>query len=185
MFSNRTDIPFLSRRYPLGRKKRIYRQRGLPRSVPYAIFCRLPSGRKTMKPMALIVALFVAVCATSACGGGGDGSPAPVSPANVTGNWSGSWLSTTTGRSGNLTFDLTQTGLDISGTFSRSGSACFTSGDISGSINGENVTLSALFTGSLRVDFEGTVVESQMDGSYQVSGGACADDSGTWTVTKQ
>ncbi|MBI5192008.1 MAG: hypothetical protein HZA08_01045 [Nitrospirae bacterium] len=104
---------------------------------------------------------------------------------NVTGNWSGSWNSENGINGGTVSLSLSQNGSDISGTITMGGSPCFSVGNISGSVSGNNISSGAVFTGSLRVDFDGTAVGNDMNGSYAViKGGACTGDSGTWMVSK-
>lgn len=117
------------------------------------------------------------------CSGGGDSSKPPT--VNVTGNWSGSWNSGNGIDGGAVSLALTQNGSDFSGTITISGSPCFSAGNISGTVSGNNITSGAVFTGSLRVDFDGTVVGNDINGSYAViNGGACTGDSGTWMASK-
>lgn len=137
--------------------------------------------RRTMKRLILIGMM---AAAFSACGGGGGSSSSPPT-VDVTGNWAGSWLSKN-GSAGSLSIAFTQTGATLSGTVSLGGSSCFSAGNISGTVSGNNIISAGVFSGSLRVDFDGTAANNQISGSYNVeNGGACTSDTGTWTVSKQ
>jgi hypothetical protein len=48
------------------------------------------------------------------------------------------------------------------------------------------VVFGAVFAGDVEVHFEGTVREGgmTMEGTYEVSGGTCAGDTGTWRLAK-
>lgn len=122
----------------------------------------------------------------SGCGGGGGGGSSNSAPTvDATGSWSGAWLSKT-GQGGSLSVSFTQTGSNLSGTINLGNSSCFSAGNISGTVSGNNITTAGVFSGSLRIDLDGTIVNSQASGSYDVvNGGACTGDSGTWTLTRQ
>lgn len=103
---------------------------------------------------------------------------------DMSGNWSGSWVSGNGMERGNLSMSLMQKGANLSGTVIIDGSPCFSAGNISGIVNKNNMA-SAILSGSLRIDFNGTMVGNNMNGSYAViNGGACTRDSGTWMVLK-
>jgi Dockerin type I domain len=55
-----------------------------------------------------------------------------------------------------------------------------------GSVDGDSVVFGAVFSDAAQAQFEGTIVEDGLtiEGSYGVSDGQCAGDSGTWRVVK-
>lgn len=135
------------------------------------------------------VLLSMLICLLSfipiSCSGGGGSNNSPPPTVDITGNWSGSWFSENGINGGAVTLDLNQNGSDFSGTINIGGSPCFSAGNISGIVSGNNITSGAVFTGSLRVDFDGAVVGNEMNGSYAtIKGGACTGDSGTWMASK-
>lgn len=103
---------------------------------------------------------------------------------DMSGNWSGSWISSNGIDRGTMLMSLMQNGSNLSGTGIIDSSPCFSSGNISGIVSKNNMA-SAILSGSLRIDFNGTMVENNMNGSYDViNGGACTGNSGTWKVSK-
>ena len=103
---------------------------------------------------------------------------------DMSGNWSGSWISGNGIERGNLSMSLIQNESNLSGTVIINGSPCFSAGNISGIVSRNNMA-SAILSGDLRIDFSGTMVGNNINGSYAViNGGACTGDSGTWMVSK-
>ena len=100
----------------------------------------------------------------SACGGGSNSQNAQV--LNLGGNWQASTISNL-GFNTFLSGSLNQTGDQISGIMSISGSPCATSGVLSGSVSGSRVNLS-LTEGSQSVALSGTASPdgNSMSGSY-------------------
>lgn len=119
------------------------------------------------------------------CGGGGGGSKASPPTVNVSGNWSGSWLSSNGVSGGAITFlPLMQNGSMLSGQINFTGSPCFSGGALSGVVSGSGFT-GSLTAGSIRVDVDGTVTGNQMNGTYDtVNAGACTGDTGTFTASR-
>lgn len=104
-------------------------------------------------------------------------------PTQVSGQWSGSWRSTT-GVGASLGVNFGQDEDRASGTILFNGSPCFSGGEVTGEVDG-NLFRGALRAGQIRVDLSGTVTGNQMNGSYYtVSGGACTGDSGTFTIAR-
>ena len=132
-------------------------------------------------PLALVLLLAVG-CGDSASGPPGESTPGPT--VDVTGTWSGTWLSSH-GMGGAMSCALTQTGGHVSGTITIGGSPCFSAGNISGTVSANNLDTGALFGGNIEVDFAGTVVGNDMSGSYTtVQAGACTGDTGTWQASR-
>lgn len=104
---------------------------------------------------------------------------------DITGRWSGTWLSRNGVHRGDITFSFIQLGVDLKGTVSLTGSPCFENGKLSGVISGKNIATGAVFENTLRVDFDGTVEDDRIKGSYLViEGGSCDGDSGIWTAVR-
>ncbi len=97
---------------------------------------------------------------------------------DVTGRWSGH-----AGESDSITLDLVQSGNSISGTHTTvpaPGNGPVNSGPLSGTINGNSINLSVVFTdGSPTAITTGTVSGNTMSGSW-----SDGQDSGPWSVTK-
>jgi hypothetical protein len=113
-----------------------------------------------------------------------DHPPGPL--LNVSGTWSGTWASSR-GSGGTVQALISQSGASLSGTATVTGSPCFTSGSISGSVFGNNVAFGVLFGEGQQANFSATVGSggTSMSGTYSVSGGACNGDTGSFNLTKQ
>jgi hypothetical protein len=129
-----------------------------------------------------------AACGGSGAGVGSSGSGTGSSgsggaAASLAGTWHGTWLSSR-GVGGTLESTLTQSGGEVDGDVTFTGSPCFAGGHVSGTVDGRDfaATLSA---GSIRVSFDGTVSSASVDGTYSVSeAGACTNDTGTFTLER-
>jgi len=127
-----------------------------------------------------MLVMLLAAAGFSACG---DDEHEPPT-VNVTGSWTGSWLSTT-GMGGDVAATLTQTGADVEGTMTIDGSPCFSVGNVSGTVSGNRISTGAFFSGDLRVNFDGTVVGEGISGCYEaVRAGACTGDTGTFSLDR-
>jgi hypothetical protein len=74
----------------------------------------------------------------------------------------------------------------LSGTASVSGSTCFTTGNVSGTVSGNGVTFGVAFPGSQQVNYNGTLTGSgSVNGQYSVSGGFCTGDTGNWSMSRE
>jgi uncharacterized protein (TIGR03437 family) len=96
---------------------------------------------------------------------------------NLAGAWQGTW-SAALGAKGTLTANLSQTGASIGGTISPA-SWCFSSGVISGTISGSQVSLNITFSGGQKVSFSGATnaPATAITGQYTVVSGSCGDGS--------
>lgn len=111
-------------------------------------------------------------------------APYQTATVNVSGNWSGLWKSGIGIGGSNLSMNLIQKGSYLNGTILIEGSSCFSAGNIYGTVSGNNIACT-IFSGDLRIDFNGTLVENNMNGSYVViNGGVCTGDSGSWKVSR-
>ena len=117
-------------------------------------------------------------------------NPTPT-PGNLTGTWTGTTTTTTYGVE-QTTFGFTQSGSSVSGTLALDGTGGAVSTDITGSVNGSSVTISAPFslvdpdgnqTGTLTYTYEGTVSGSTFSGAVMLSGGS-NQEQGQFTVTQ-
>lgn len=136
----------------------------------------------------IITVLFLFVGIMGSCGGGGGGGGddgGGGTPINLTGNWSGSWTSFL-GKGGAVNITFTQSGTELSGTVSVTGSDCFTAGTVSGTISATDVLIGIAFPGGQQVNYNGVVNTdgTSMNGNYVVSGGFCSGDYGSWSVNK-
>jgi len=112
---------------------------------------------------------------------------APVQ-ANLTGTWQGAWGSIPDPLAyGGLSATLTQNGTAVTGTITLTFSPCIAGGNVSGTISGNNLSLS-LFVGSQQplAIFLGTIDASgnSFAGAYKVYLGACTGDYGVFTANR-
>jgi hypothetical protein len=124
----------------------------------------------------------------AACGGsdssviGGDGSQT-LPAADITGNWTGTWLSRTS-VGGSTSARFTQTGGSVEGELTFTGSPCFSGGLFQGSLRGRDLagTVSA---GTIRVSLTATVSSTAINGTYSaLEAGACSGDTGTFSTKR-
>lgn len=130
------------------------------------------------------VAVITVALVLAGCDGDGDEDLAPPT-VNVSGTWSGSWLSDNGVDGGNVTFvSLSQIDSMVTGEVSFTGSPCFSGAALSGVISGETLT-GSLRAGSIQVDVDATVTGDQMNGTYDtVNAGACTGDTGMFSATR-
>ena len=132
----------------------------------------------------ILLTAFVAVSVTT-CGGGGGGGGGTSETQNVdvTGTWSGSWVSSGGGYSGNVTITLVQNGTSLSGTASVTGSPCLTSGSVSGTVSGNKVAYGVV-SGQSTIEFNTTYASDTISGTYSITAGNCAGEAGTCSITR-
>ena len=107
----------------------------------------------------------------------------------LTGSWAGTWVS---GEYlvlfGKLSANLSQSGSNITGTASFTGSACFSSGSIIGTITGNTLSGSIALGGSQTLSITAIVnaAATSINGNYTLRGGSCAPngDAGIFLLTK-
>jgi uncharacterized protein (TIGR03437 family) len=105
-------------------------------------------------------------------------SSTPINPNNnVAGAWQGTW-SSTLGQNGSVTANLTQTGNLLSGTISFS-NWCSTTGNIAGTISGNQISLTLSFPTGQKVSFSGgtNAPSNAITGQYTVTTGSCIQGS--------
>lgn len=130
----------------------------------------------------LLWGVLVLVTFTGGCGSGDAAGP----PAQIGGQWTGTWLSTPTGRTGTLATDIRQNGSTISGSIQVGSSPCLLAAAVSGLVNGQAIQFQAQ-SGPDRMSFTATIqmaAAGSMIGSYSVTEGNCAGDVGTFDLTK-
>jgi uncharacterized protein (TIGR03437 family) len=103
----------------------------------------------------------------------------------LTGAWQGTW-SSTLGFRGSATANLTQTGNALNGTISLADSPCFSSGTVSGTISGNQISLALTFSGGQKASFKGAanLAGNAITGQYTVQTGSCAGDTGGIAIGK-
>jgi len=112
--------------------------------------------------------------------GGGGAAPAAV---DVTGSWNGIWSSSFGPDTGTFVMTAAQDGATVSGSADLSGSTCFFGGGLAGSVSGSTLT-GSLTAGANQAVFSLTVTGDTLNGSYSVTGGDCAGDSGSVTASR-
>lgn len=124
----------------------------------------------------------LAISLTTCGGGGGSGtnSSSGETSLNLSGAWSGSWISAKTTINGDLSTTLTQSGSTISGTISISDSPCISSTSILGNISNNNVSFA---NDSLRFSATATASPTALVGGYSVTSGSCAGDAGYFALS--
>jgi tetratricopeptide (TPR) repeat protein len=136
-------------------------------------------------------AAVVGVVALAGAGGGSSGSgdaPPPSQPASVT-DLSGTWRGTWTGQDGigEATLTLTQTGTAVNGTASITGDQCLSSGTVTGTVSGTDVSMT-IQSGSetVSVNAAADTTAMTMNGSWNYVASVspdCAGDTGTFACT--
>ena len=100
----------------------------------------------------------------------------------MTGTWPGTYESTSTpGANGTFTIQFTQTGSQLTGSIDIQGTPCITTGTISGTLSGGQITFGAV-EGAQTIAYTGSVSGNTMSGTY--SAPQCDNGKGTWTATK-
>ena len=111
-----------------------------------------------------------------------------VTPAadNIAGDWSGSYVDGKSNAQGNVTATFAQQGESLSGTITLPGWACSAAsqGNVSGTVSGGEVQISATFGLIAAISLTGNASGSTMTGSYSITSGVCAGDTGSFSLTK-
>jgi hypothetical protein len=149
------------------------------------------SGTFTFEPSATVgpssTASATSPGATGGTSPGGSGNPvatpAPgattIPPSAV--RWSGTWTNTSPDTAtGSLEIVWTQDGSAIQGTVGMDGAACFTTGGMQGTIDGNTVEFDTV--GRDQGAFEGTTAGDRVSGTFTMS---CDGSQGTWEATRQ
>jgi len=108
----------------------------------------------------------------------------PTAGEGITGTWAGTWTRTTpaVAGGGDLTLTLQQQGNAISGTVTETGSACITTANVIGTVDGSTVTF-GFSDGGVTASYTATQSGSTLTGTYTVE---CAAGAGTadWQATR-
>lgn len=109
----------------------------------------------------------------------------PATLINVTGSWSGTWLSITEigGLFGSVTASLQQSGTTVTGTVSFEWHLCPINGTVSGTQIG-NIWSGSMSADGVQVLLSGKTTDTLLNGNYAVFGGACDGDRGTIQMTR-
>jgi hypothetical protein len=139
------------------------------------------------------------------CGGGGGGG-GPTAPTlreptstGLTGTWKGWWSAySPVGQYGDATVSISQSGSTLSGTYSLTGSPCFSSGQVTGTIVGWPTTVNAevelvfYASGGAKGIYQGYAdlrdaypLVPLMNLGYSINGGPCNGQGGVLSVLKQ
>ncbi len=114
--------------------------------------------------------------------------PAATAPAasatagSLAGTWTGTWRSSATTDHGNVTIVWTQTGQQLAGTITVTGTPCLTEGTITGTVNGAEIQFGAV-KGAVTIAYTGTVSGRTIFGDYKASA-ACGNAVGKWDVVR-
>lgn len=131
---------------------------------------------------ALIIGAVIGTLALAACGS------APQPGVNLTDPWLGTWVSDNDA-TGSLDVMFTQTGTQLRGTVEVGGTACFTTGTITGTVSGNTITF-GVASGASDIEYSGGVAhdavtgDDTITGSYSVTSGACDGDTGTFELLR-
>jgi hypothetical protein len=108
-------------------------------------------------------------------------------PADVEGDWSGTWRIPLSGWDGTITMSLTQDGDSVSGSFDLGGTNCVGSGDVSGVVDDRQVDLDLdnSVGGSIAIDARLNAASTRLDGDFDVTGGFCTGADGKVELTKE
>lgn len=135
-----------------------------------------------MKRFALYLLSGVLTLSLAMCGGSDREDIAPAF--NIAGSWRGAWTTEAGGGSGNLYLDLVQDGRNLSGTLKLGGAPCCTTASVMGTMNGAEVTLSAVFAAGTQAKFSGTCSTDgkEVGGTYTTAARWADGAGGTWTI---
>ena len=150
---------------------------------------RLFRGNMAIKPK--LTLLFLAFCLLSVgCGGGstasGSSTQQATPPTNVAGNWQITTRSSVFGLTVLGSGSIAQSGSNLSGQFTLSGTPCSTSATMTGTISAAVLTIQLSENGQT-VTLSGTASAdgNSASGSYTAPAGGCTNgDSGTWTGSR-
>ena len=147
---------------------------------------RLSVGFASLIVALPLVIAYSASCSQGGSGGGGGGVSSPA--VDVTGQWTGAWVSSDGSSGGNLSISLIQNGSSVSGAATFSNTPCFSGGSVSGTCMGDNFSCAVTGNGT-HIFFNTTMsgpANDVMTATYAVnSGGACTGEHGTASLNRQ
>lgn len=135
--------------------------------------------------------LLVLACALAACSHGGNG-PSDGVAVTFDGEWNGTWSSAGPAPSGVLTLRLDQVGARISGAATFVGHPCIAACDVDCQADGEEIR-GWFDAGPFRMAIDGFCPgphhggghrHDDLSGTYEILGGACAGEHGTFDLTR-
>lgn len=130
--------------------------------------------------MKKLLSAFILSLLITACGGGGGGDGTSGTGINLTGTWSGTYLSNLGNTT--ITFTIAQSGNSFSGSWA---SAAGGYGTVEGTISGVNITVTVRDTSNCGGTYTGTGTVDGNTINYNLSGTDCQGTSnGQGTVTK-
>jgi len=139
-----------------------------------------------MKKLNLLIVcfcLFLTIAGTFSCK---KSSTDDSNTINVSGDWKGTAILPT--ETDNVTLSLTQSGTNITGTFTQAGTSDpNNNGTVSGTISGSNITLtsvSSVYSGGSSLNATVNSSGTSMSGNFTSQYTGAPSISGTWSLTK-
>lgn len=132
-------------------------------------------------PLASLV-LLATLASQTACS-----ATASSGAADLTGSWSGTYADTKSGVTGPLAASFSEQNGSLSGTLTiSSGWLCSVAnaGNVSGSVDGDQVQASATFGLTAALSFTGNATSNTVSGTYQITSGVCAGGSGSFSLSR-
>jgi len=134
-----------------------------------------------MRTLLSSLLLFATLASQTAC------SAAPSGGGDVSGNWTGTYADSKTGATGPLAASFSAQNGSLSGTLTiSSGWLCSVAnqGNVSGSVDGEQVQASATFAVAAALSFTGNASGNTLSGTYQITSGICAGGNGSFSLSR-
>lgn len=103
---------------------------------------------------------------------------------DLTGSWSGSFVSTVEDGGGTLDVVLQQDGGTLTGSVDLTGSPCLSSGSVSGTVSSDGASFGAVQGADTVVFSASTIGDASMSGTYSVATGDCSGDAGTFSLLR-
>jgi hypothetical protein len=139
---------------------------------------------RTITTVLAVGTILVSTACSTAKDDGGAPPTGGSSAAPFEGTWTGTWTRVTpVGGGGTLTMVLHQQGTAITGTHTATGGACDLDGNLTGTANGNTITLKVV-KGTGHREYTGTLSGSTLSGSLT---GTCPAGvgTGTWQITRE
>lgn len=122
-----------------------------------------------------------------ACGGGGSSSGSGAAQSSLDGSWVGPWESSEPAfpGSGLARFNIQQSGGEVAGTGTLTGSPCIDDTGFDGLVSGNAVSINLVGTlATVSVDFQ-RVGENTLEGDWRVTASSVCGGSGTVTLNRE
>jgi hypothetical protein len=122
----------------------------------------------------------------------GNGPPPPPPPPptgqpfDLSGDWEGAWQYNFSPNSGTVTVAFHQAGNELTGAIRMTGSPCLARGTIAGTVDDTTVVIDAVSGPQDTTHFTGIIDPGgdRISGTYEVAGGRCHGDRGTWQLVR-